>query len=415
MLDFFWDGNNTFSSTDDIKLFFNIFSFSYIEYEVFFIADKILSTYDLPSQNEKLINTHTESEISKIIKDKNFLKIKSDKNFYSIKRKELDPSSAREKTEVALRLFSNLINIFHHKRNIQWENKFIIFAKDENNEIIVNKPIESMKKCIDLPEKKAKIQLQKFITSFYLEDDSFNKFINSVRLHSMAVHSSSVENQLLNLWVALESLIPEDNKNSNDSNIEHIINSVLPFLNIFYFRSLIEKLTKDLIRWDVRVTRKILKNVEGSDFIVKMANLVSDEKYSDKFNNLISKTKDFYLLNDRLNYFKNLFLSKKNIQNAINSHTKRLEWQIRRIYRARNLIVHTGITPLYTPILIEHTHSYLDIILSILIKLSSLQRITSVGQGFQYLSLLYNDYKKILKKEGSLSKDDINKIFRYIN
>lgn len=101
----------------------------------------------------------------------------------------------------------------------------------------------------------------------------------------------------------------------------------------------------------------------------------------------------------------------------IKNHTQRLEWQIRRIYRTRNLIVHTGITPKYTAILIEHTHSYLDVLLSTLIKLSSLNRINSVGQGFQYMDLLYNDYIKILDNKNSSPLEDIEleKIFKYLN
>ena len=102
--------------------------------------------------------------------------------------------------------------------------------------------------------------------------------------------------------------------------------------------------------------------------------------------------KDFHLLNDRLKYFNELFLSKEKIANTIINHTERLQWQIRRIYRARNLIVHTGNTPSYTATLIEHIHSYLDIILETLIQLSSKNKINSVGQGFQYIELMYNDY-----------------------
>ena len=90
---------------------------------------------------------------------------------------------------------------------------------EENKAIPIDKPLQSMLKCIDLKEQKAKIKIQNFIKSFSLEDGSFSKFINSIRLHSMALHSDSVENQILNLWVALESLVPSETKNSDESNI----------------------------------------------------------------------------------------------------------------------------------------------------------------------------------------------------
>jgi len=154
------------------------------------------------------------------------MKIASNENFYSINRKELDPFSARNKTENSIIELSNLINIFHHKQNIACQKKFIVM--DENNSItIINEPIKSMHKCIDLKKAKAESKLQEFLKSFKLTEDSFNKFINSVRLHSIAIHSSSHENQLLNLWISLESLVPADTKNKDNANIQHIVDEVI--------------------------------------------------------------------------------------------------------------------------------------------------------------------------------------------
>lgn len=417
VLNFFWEDDEKFKQIEDVQKLFDIFSFDYKNYNIFFSADNMLSIYQSPNNDDKLIYVYQKDELPDLIQDRNFLKVSPGNIFYLMKHRALDPFSAREFTEKSLRLFSNLINIFHHKKEINWQKRFIVIDTESNKSTIVDEPIKSMQKCVDLKEQKAKSKLQDFLFSFYLEDNSFKKFINSVRLHSMAIHTSSHENQLLNLWVALESLIPEDTKTGDESNIEHIINSVIPFLNMYYFRSLIEKLVKDLVRWDVNLFRRILRNIDGNDFISKIINLLSNELHNEKLNDLMSKTRDFHLINDRLEYFKNLFSSKKSMKEAISNHTKRLEWQIRRIYRTRNLIVHTGVTPNYTSILIEHTHGYLDILLLTLIQLSSLNRINSVGQGFQYMDILYKDYLKILdiNRNSVLTDSDIEKIFGYLN
>ena len=42
------------------------------------------------------------------------------------------------------------------------------------------------------------------------------------------------------------------------------------------------------------------------------------------------------------------------------AHQKKVEWQIRRIYRTRNLIVHSGRSPIFLHALIENAHDYLD-------------------------------------------------------
>ncbi|HDR1123805.1 TPA: hypothetical protein QB303_000715, partial [Pasteurella multocida] len=334
-LDFFWEGNDKFQNNKDINTLFQKFNFKREKYEVFFSADKILSMCILEENDDSsLISEYNRNELPDIIQDNKFLKISDNENFYSIKREGIDPFSIRESIENTISLLSNLINIFHHKKNIKWQKKFIAI-NSEGNIITLNEPIRSMHKCIDLMEKKAKLKLKEFLTSFQLQGDSFNKFINSVRLHSIAIHTESHENQLLNLWVALESLIPEDTKNSNESNIEHIIDSIIPFLNMYYFKSLVEKLVKDLIRWDIKTIRKSLRNVKGDNFTTKVVNLLSNNDYSGELNNLINKTRDFYLLSDRLNYFKELFSSKEKMNLVICNHSERIKWQIRRIYRAR--------------------------------------------------------------------------------
>jgi hypothetical protein len=431
VLNFFGNGDEKFNNIEDIVKLFEIFNLEYHNYEVFFIADKMLSMcISSNNKEESLLYKYDRNNIPEEIKqDRNFMKIASNENFYSINRKELDPFSARNKTENSIIELSNLINIFHHKQNIACQKKFIVM--DENNSItIINEPIKSMHKCIDLKKAKAESKLQEFLKSFKLTEDSFNKFINSVRLHSIAIHSSSHENQLLNLWISLESLVPADTKNKDNANIQHIVDSIIPFLNMYYLKSLINKLIKDLVRWDVYKVRKLLKDIPGDDLQFKIVNLLSNNNLSEKLNNLMIEIKDFHLLNDRLKYFNELFLSKEKIANTIINHTERLQWQIRRIYRARNLIVHTGNTPSYTATLIEHIHSYLDIILETLIQLSSKNKINSVGQGFQYIELMYNDYLNfigIIKNEkekklefkasgnSNLNDSEIHKIFNYLN
>ena len=431
VLNFFGNNNEKFNDIENILKLFEIFNLKSHNYEVFFIADNTLSMcISSNNKDESLLYKYDRNDLpEKIKQDRNFMKIASNENFYSINRKALDPFSARNKTENSIIELSNLNNIFHHKKNILWQKKFIVM--DENNSMtIVNESTKSMHKCIDLKKPKAELKLQEFLKSFKLTTDSFNKFINSVRLHSIAIHSSSHENQLLNLWISLESLVPADTKNTDNANIKHIVDSIIPFLNMYYLKSLINKLINDLVRWDLYKVKRLLKDIPGDDVHFKIINLLSNNNLSEKLKDLIIETKDFYLLNDRLKYFNELFLSKEKIANTIINHTERLQWQIRRIYRARNLIVHTGNTPSYTATLIEHIHSYLDIILETLIQLSSKNKINSVGQGFQYIELMYNDYLNfigIIKNEkerklefkasgnSNLNDSEIHKIFNYLN
>ena len=175
VLNFFGNGNEKFNDINDILHLFEIFNLESHSYEVFFVADKTLSMcISSPNKDESLLYEYDSNNLpEEIKKNKKFMKIASNENFYSINIKELDPFSARNKTENNIVELSNLINIFHHKQNITWQKKFIIID-EKNSIIIIDEPVKSMHKCIDLKETKAKLKLQEFLKSFKLTKDSFN-------------------------------------------------------------------------------------------------------------------------------------------------------------------------------------------------------------------------------------------------
>lgn len=209
----------------------------------------------------------------------------------------------------------------------------------------------------------------------------------------MALASNADENQILNLWISLESLIPSETKSDDVSNIEHVVASLLPFLNLGYIDRLLNNLVKDLLRWNSSITRKAFRPIPGKKFTDKIAKLLALPEFEAQRNALTYALRDFHLLRDRLDYFRSTFSSPANVIGALDAHKIRLEWQIRRIYRTRNIIVHTGQTPSYTPLLIAHTHDYLDTVLSSLVNLASKPKIIhSVGQGFKYVELDYANY-----------------------
>ncbi|TOO76381.1 hypothetical protein CGH28_24905, partial [Vibrio parahaemolyticus] len=65
-----------------------------------------------------------------------------------------------------------------------------------------------MHKCNDLKPSLASKKLQDFLSNFSLDKSSFSQFIRSSELHAQALKTDSEENQIINLWIAIESLIP---------------------------------------------------------------------------------------------------------------------------------------------------------------------------------------------------------------
>ena len=76
------------------------------------------------------------------------------------------------------------------------------------------------------------------------------------------------------------------------------------------------------------------------------------------------------------------------VEKFIQNHTQRVEWHIRRIYRARNLIVHTGKVPSSIERLVESSHSYFDTFVNIMMNLSiDKKQIRTIDHGIREIKI----------------------------
>ncbi|UHL64080.1 hypothetical protein LSG25_18995 [Paralcaligenes sp. KSB-10] len=393
-LDFFWRGPGNIIDNAAIMEFFALIPRAHSSFTAIFHVDKLFAgaATAFDSLGMKIHETLPDNfETSKWPA----FTSQAHGRIYAVVEKisARDVYSARMEAESRLKMGSTFLSLFHHKKEACWSPDSIIINEENSQQRKISQPINSMHKCLDMREVLAAKQLQLFMQDFSLERQSFAKFISSSRLHSMALASDTEENQILNLWVALESLVPSETKSADTSNIEHITNSITPFLNFEYIERLLDNLVRDLLRWNHRATKTALRNVPGKKFTHKLAKLLALQQFSAELAQLENSFRDFHLLRDRVGYFKSTLSSPEAVIDALKNHKQRLDWQIRRIYRTRNVIVHTGVTPDYTRTLIEHTHVYLDSILATLIKLASKPRvINSVGQGFKFIELKYASY-----------------------
>ncbi|MEN4696693.1 hypothetical protein ABEG91_05365 [Pantoea agglomerans] len=387
------------TSNEDINNFLGSIPQESTEYDVYFIVDNSLKhalqyfeRFDIEILDSAPAN----------LADEKFFKT-NNQRFILVARKvkAFDPYAARKIAEGGLKFSSTLMSLYHHKQEATWSSENIVTSETKIYNIRAN--INPMHRCKDLVPEAANKRIEEFMSNFNMKKDSFSKFIRSAQLHSMALRTKDVENQILNLWIALESLVPDDSKDEKTNTIQHIVDSMIPFLNHGYIDGLINNLIKDLLRWNYQSTTSLLK-LTGSDSYTKSLCLIFfSEEHQAALIDFRQKLNSFPLLIDRFDHIQELTSSPANIIKALDNHAKRIEWQIKRIYRTRNIIVHTGNTPPRTGILVEHTHDYLDTVFNLLIKLASNPiQILSVPQGFKYIQM---EYKMRGKK---LSKNNLN-------
>lgn len=400
---FFYYGDNRISNNSDASLFFKLIKIEKKKHKVFFIVENVFLGSEPTFER---LSLSIEDEPPKEIADNQFFKNLQRKKIISISNIDaFDSYYAREIAENHLKIASSFLNIYHHKDKPTWSNEALVISDTEI--LKVSERINPMKKCKDLKHEKAKRRLESLMSEFSLENSSFAKFLRSIQLHSMALKSESVENQLLNLWIALESLVPTETKSNDSATIEHITDSIIPFLNITYIDSLIENLARDLLLWDRHILNSHFRGVPGTKSKHKLANIMILPDYEASRNSLSSKFRNYSLLSDRFEHIKNIISTPEAIKTTLDNHKTRLEWQFRRIYRTRNNIVHSGKGQQFTPLLVEHTHNYLDKIFEVLVMLASKPRkIRSVTQGFRYIKIIYEQRYDTITKNGFIFSED---------
>lgn len=401
-------------SNDEIKQFLKKIPNDKIEFVVYFKVDKSFLNIKKSIKN---LDIEVLERIPEELKNDIFFNVNKERIIVSVKDESFDYYSARKSAEETLKLAATLLSIYHHKQEPSWELENHISYGDGNHKVI-SVTINPMHLCRDLKIKAAGKKFDEFVEGFSMSSGSFKKFIRCVQLHSMALRTNSVENQILNLWVAIESLVPDELKKENDNTIDHIINTIIPFLNIVYMEGLVRSLSHDLNRWNESKFTKLIKPFNENNNMAKslLMALTSSEK-EEFIKQFKEELNNYPLLEQRFLHIEKLVLNPLNILDAIKRHDKRLTWQIKRIYRARNKIIHTGTTPMAAHRLVENMHEYLDMVLDTIIKMATMPaKISSVSQGFKTIDMKYKHYfNKIEKATKEQKKSENGQIEQTIN
>lgn len=414
--------NSTFFSKTNINNisvlvdFFDSFEFLPQLYDVVFKCSEILGEIK-NSSNSFGCEILSELEINYTKLDKkNFISSKNSRELYFVAKniKALDPLSAKNIAENRINKLSKLFVFYHHKQHPVWSEKSLVVNTIKDQSFLINEKISPMSKGRDLKPKKAAIRLNNLIKGLSLESTSFAKYDRVIDLHGLSVQNKNIENQLLQNWIAFETLLVGYSKNTK---IDQVINHLVPFLIYKYIDRLINELLKDINRYDFKFLYNEIKKIsEGENLNEKFTALVVLDKYKTNRIEFYKKLEKNPLLKFRLSEFHSTFSKPKEIKKFIERHELKVVWQIKRMYRTRNLIVHAGIVPEFTEILVENSHSYLDLLISSINTLSIEKKsINSIEQAIREIQIQVFKQTKLINKNLEKMIDEKNYIGILLN
>lgn len=373
--------------SNEIEYFWNMFSFEEHKYNVTLPVKK--------AEVKKLLSHFHGVEVINNV-DKLFGN--SCRWLAKMKMEALDPQSARDRVCQLISLFVSLKQYNSHVSKSFYTKQAVVVDLDNEKEYVLSKPVAVLSRGGTKSEEQTYKRIGEMLQSFPVIGE---KMINAINLHSSAMESINISNQLLNLWTIVEVLVEVDKRYSY-SKITQISNTITTVQNASYVKSLIEQLLFDLKHCCFDIESHLEKITKGNNDIEKMAALLVLQEFGQNKIDLINDLPKYPLLQYRIEHYAKQFSNRQELKKMLVNHRKRLEWQIMRIYRNRNMIVHDGSHFPYIDLVVQNLHFYVDNLIDTINYY--------VGKGYESLDIIY---AKLSNKEFSyqmiLEKTDDSK------
>lgn len=305
-------------------------------------------------------------------------------------------------------MLHNVFKLFHHKAAYKISDEAIIsqccrksyeIIKIERNvakNILDNKPDVALRKSVEF-----------FQYANIVDDEDAAKFRAALELHGNSIADYKLENQLTSLWTALEAISPSKN---NLSNIDNIVSLALPIIKLKYIQAIFDDLYKDLKIWNTGLLQKILDSSGiidgGKGYKYALLRVLLDNSYDECLDKLFAELGDHELAKNRIYKVVKFIRDRENINVKLSLIGIRVESEIRRIYRARNGIVHKGRSPRNLLRLYEAAHFYFDEVFGYCADMS-MRGHRSLLHIFYFSEIHWQQYENFLK---SCSDLDLNEL-----
>lgn len=319
--------------------------------------------------------------------------------------KAMDPYIAHSNAKSLISFFVSLLQYNNHRSQSYSADQAVVTLKDTDKVYNLQTPITPLKRGSALSDEKNNKKIALMVNNFSF---SPGKLVNVIELHSSAVNSTDIGNQLLNLWTIIEVLVRTEPKNSF-SKINQICNTMTSVLNAQYVSSLIVQLLVDLQHCipDI-VAGELAKITKGSNDVEKITAILVLPEYQAERAVIFNALNCYPLLQYRMEHYSTVFSDRGRIKGFLIAHRKRVSWHIIRIYRNRNMIVHDGSHFPYIDIIVQNLHHYVDVLIDT-INLYAGNGYPSINTT--YTTLQQKEYRYLLSLEkksidGSLKKID---------
>lgn len=231
---------------------------------------------------------------------------------------------------------------------------FKILMQDQENHFHEVKTRRMLQKRPYIEQHIIDARIQNILEANAMSFPAFNSLAKALQMHAEALDAKNYNTLLRNFWTAMETLFSNP---ISASQRENVINSILPIIQKTYILKLLRSIYAQLL---AAVGRQDMENIgirSFEDFVKYFSSYTEGSAEMKKIYSLLSYNP---LLRTRLFEMRKKLSSGKKISNLLENHRERIEWQLKRLYRTRNIATHVGEEMSYVEVVINHLHNYFD-------------------------------------------------------
>jgi hypothetical protein len=212
------------------------------------------------------------------------------------------------------------------------------------------------------------------------EPETDLRLINALSSIAIADASHTSTSKFINLWIALESFCRYDG-------CEGIAENLVLVLPALLCRRYVYRICRNYIEDHNRALPSITEFAFGSSlrsrWSARIETLVKKTLSQDGKTELHNVAKGHTLLQYRTKQLISILSNSHTTANRIEAHSKRLAWHVRRMYRVRNSIVHSGTADPHIEPLVQHLRDYATLAITECIYMLAYNDLGNLGSVFE--------------------------------
>ena len=380
-----------FDPTSRLDDFFSGFPKERTKYSCLFLSDGEFARFPTLLKNFSISASHTAPSWDGITSEQQgFISSKKTSQLF-ILIEEIDAKSPAQAHQIAGSVFgefTGLIRFFEHRQN--YEATSLSLVRDGTSQRIyrIHDAPDPMHCWVShtLADEKEMLDFASATHGKRFRDASAKKLRHAIRLHHSALVSGEAENQLIDLWAALEGLVSRPGRESQ--RLQYFSECILPALTLTYPEKLFLSVYRDLSQ-TAPEARNLAMTLPGSDCgFSKFVRTILCAEHDLLRKQFIGLLETHPLLLNKAWRLSELFKNRTAAQQTLRKHRQKVSWHLARIYHMRNSIMHSAISLPSLPTLVENLHVYIDTLVKALQKTAMLspERLTIDG-ALQYLAV----------------------------